>query len=80
MAKNVLDMLFWHPDKDIENTRISYIHRGAAKNIKTIPGYRIKTIDKGFLVLDENTLIPFHRIIKIEYKQKVIWRKSSNEK
>lgn len=76
MAKNILDMLFWHPHKDISYTKISYIHRGAPGNIKTISGRRVENMEKGFLVLEDETHIPFHRIIKIEHNQKVIWKKT----
>lgn len=80
MAKNILDLLFWHPNKEIDNTIISYIHRGATGNIKTITGDEIKRIEKGFLVLQDDIYIPLHRIIKIEYNQNLVWKKSPRNK
>ncbi len=75
MAKNILNMVLWHPKMEKNHTKISYIHRGAPGNIKTIQGSKIDIIENGFLVLNDETQIPFHRIIKIEYEDKLIWEK-----
>ena len=75
MAKNILNMVLWHPEMEIDHTKISYIHRGAPGNIKTIQGSSIERIENGFLVLNDETQIPFHRIIEIDYEDKLIWRK-----
>ena len=75
MAKNIINMLLWHPRMHINETSISYIHRGAPGNIKIINGNSIERVDRGFLVLKEGTQIPCHRIIKIEYKNKLLWEK-----
>jgi len=75
MAKNVLDMILWHPEMDIKLSKITYIHRGANRNLKTIEGDHINKLERGFLILDEDTQIPYHRIIKIQYKDKLIWNK-----
>ena len=76
MAKNILNMVFWHPEMEIDHTKVSYIHRGAPGNIKKISGTSIERIDNGFLVLNDEKQIPFHRIIKIEYEDKLIWKKN----
>lgn len=76
MAKNVLNMVLWHPDMEVNRTTISYIHRGARGNIKTIQGSQIDRIENGFLILNDETQIPFHRIIKVEYDDKILWKKS----
>ncbi len=36
MAKNILNMVLWHTKMRIDQTKISYIHRGAPDNLKTI--------------------------------------------
>ncbi|HTX61030.1 MAG TPA: RNA repair domain-containing protein, partial [Methanobacterium sp.] len=68
------------PKKEIGRTKISYIHRGALGNIKSIQGDRIRNLEKGFLVLDDETHIPLHRIIKIEYDNEVVWNRTQNKK
>jgi uncharacterized protein (UPF0248 family) len=75
MAKNVLNMVLWHPEMERERSKISYIHRGARGNIKTIKGSSIDRLEGGFLILKDETQIPFHRIIKIEYDHEILWIK-----
>ncbi len=80
MAKNILNMVLWHPEMEIDRSKISYIHRGARGNIKTIQGNLISRIENGFLILNDETQIPFHRIIRIEYDDKILWKKSLSKK
>lgn len=75
MAKNILSMLLWHPEMESEKSKISYIHRGARGNIKIIEGSSIDRLEGGFLILKDGTQIPFHRIIKIEYDNEILWIK-----
>jgi uncharacterized protein (UPF0248 family) len=75
MARNIINMILWHPDMQITNTKIIYIHRGAPGNLKTISGNSIARLDRGFLILKEGTQIPVHRIVKITNGNKVLWKK-----
>lgn len=77
MAKSILNMIIWHPEMEINRTKISYIHRGARGNIKTVQGNEIEGTENGFLILNDETQIPFHRIIKVEYDDKILWKKES---
>ena len=60
MAKNILNMILWHPEMDVEKTRVTYVHRGARGNLKTISGSSIESLEGGFLILNEGTHIPYH--------------------
>ncbi|WP_414470218.1 DUF504 domain-containing protein [Methanobacterium sp. ACI-7] len=75
MAKNILDMVLWHPEMDFSKCSVTYIHRGAPGNLKNIQCNRITNTERGFLVLDDGTNIPCHRIIKIKYDDKILWNK-----
>jgi len=75
MAKNILDMILWHPEMDIRKCNITYIHRGAPGNLKKIACSRISSLERGFLILDDETQIPCHRIVKIEYDDQILWNK-----
>lgn len=75
MAKNIINMILWHPEMDINNTKLTYIHRGAPGNLKIIHGYSIERMERGFVLLKEGTQIPFHRIVKIEINNKILWQK-----
>lgn len=46
-------------------------------NIKTIDGDRIKKVERGFLILDDDTQIPHHRIMEIMCNDRIMWRKSN---
>jgi uncharacterized protein len=58
-----------------ERMKIIYIHRGTQGNLKMIAGSSIERLEGGFLILMEGTQIPCHRIIRIEYNDKIIWKK-----
>jgi uncharacterized protein len=75
MARTILNMILWHPDMQIKDTKITYIHRGASENLKTINGNSIERLEGGFLILKEGTQIPFHRIVKITNNNKILWKK-----
>ena len=75
MAKNILNMILWHPEIQIEDCEITYLHRGAQGNLKTIWGSKIKKLERGFIILDNENQIPLHRIIRIECSQQIIWNK-----
>ena len=75
MAKNIINMILWHPEMKINEIKIIYVHRGAIGNLKKINGDSIERLERGFLILNEGTQIPYHRIIKIENKDKILWKK-----
>ena len=75
MAKNIINMILWHPHMQITETEITYIHRGLPENLKMINGDSITKLERGFLILKEGTQIPFHRIVKIIYNNKILWQK-----
>ena len=78
MAKNILNMIFWHLDRDVNNCRVTFLNRGSLGNIKTIPGNKIDRIQGGFMILTDHAQIPYHRIVKIECNGKIVWRKKIN--
>ena len=75
MAKKVLDMILWHGEMDFKKCKITYVHRGAPGNLRNIDCNRVSGLERGFLILEDKTHIPYHRIIKIEYNGRVIWNK-----
>jgi uncharacterized protein (UPF0248 family) len=77
MAKRYLDMLLWHPEKNINNCLITYKHRGIKGNLKTIPGSSILSLRGGFIILEDEKQIPCHRIIRIKCDNKILWEKTS---
>jgi uncharacterized protein (UPF0248 family) len=76
MAKNALNMIFWHPDRDIKKCRVTFLNRGSLGNLKTIQGNMVDRIQGGFMILLDGAQIPYHRILKIECNGKIIWKKN----
>lgn len=78
MARKILSELKWHPDKALGNAEITYVHRGAPDDTRTIFGRDIIRLERSFFVLEiegEETRIPYHRIKRIKFEDKIIWEK-----
>ena len=43
MARHIINMILWHPEMDINEIKITYIHRGAPGDLKKIHGNSIRT-------------------------------------
>jgi uncharacterized protein len=57
---------------------ITYVHRGAPDDRVTISGSGITNVRKGsFILSDEETQIPFHRILEVKDTRTglIIWKK-----
>ncbi|CDG65826.1 MAG: uncharacterized protein PWQ15_857 [Methanobacterium sp.] len=76
MAKRILDMLKWHPEMNIEKCQVTYLHRGTRDNLKTIPATDIERLEGGFMIMFDGSMVPYHRIVKIECENQLIWKKS----
>jgi len=64
---------------DISKCKIYYINRGSPDDTAVVEGSQIIKIDKGFLILEGipyERYIPYHRIIKIEYDDEIIFDNS----
>ncbi|SNQ60224.1 DUF504 domain-containing protein [Candidatus Methanoperedens nitratireducens] len=68
---------------DLHRCRVYYIHRGAPGNIKAVEGSAIRTIDRAFLILEgepHEVYIPYHRIVRIDYDDKIIFERPQRNK
>ncbi|RLG58741.1 DUF504 domain-containing protein [Candidatus Geothermarchaeota archaeon] len=77
MRKTIRDLLleyWWRRDRDFSKVQIYYIHRGIEGNIKIIEGKDIVRMDKSFIYL-KDAQIPFHRVIKIVYEGKEVFKR-----
>jgi uncharacterized protein (UPF0248 family) len=67
--RNLLNRLRWDKDENAENYLITYRHRGAPGDVKQVKASEIKSLGKSYFTLQEGledeTLIPFHRILEI---------------
>lgn len=69
--RQVLNEIRWR--YDLKRCRVYYVHRGAPQDTKIIEGKLINKIDRGFLILEGSIHIPYHRIFRIDYDNKVVF-------
>jgi len=80
--KEILNRLFWDSRLKLQDHAISFIHRGAPGDIKTIPCSSVKRAAKSWFLYAEGereVLIPYHRITEIKNLRtgEILWRKIS---
>jgi len=72
--RDILNELKWKQGFDLGKAEIWYIHRGAPNDTKIILGKDIVKLEKSFMQTTE-AMIPYHRIFKIVYNEKVIFER-----
>jgi len=72
--RDILNQLKWKKDCDLRSAEIWYVHRGAPNNTKIISGDDIVNLEKSFMQT-KTSLIPYHRIFKIVYKDDIIFKR-----
>ncbi|MBE0521246.1 MAG: DUF504 domain-containing protein [Candidatus Methanoperedenaceae archaeon] len=73
----VLNELKWK-GYDLNKCRIYYVHRGAPDDTKIVEGNAIKDIDRGFMILEgvvQDVYIPYHRIFRIEFDNRIVYER-----
>jgi uncharacterized protein (UPF0248 family)/sugar phosphate isomerase/epimerase len=61
-ARDVLNKLTWDKRFNTGNYAVIFVHRGAPHDLKVIKASAIRRIEKSFFIIEEDTMIPFHRI------------------
>jgi uncharacterized protein (UPF0248 family) len=72
--REVLNRLKWTEGESLEETVIWYIHRGAPGDLASVSGSEILSLGPGFFQ-KEDAYIPYHRIVRIEYRGRTIFEK-----
>ncbi len=72
--RQILNKLKWTVGESLDEATIWYLHRGAPGNRLGLSGSMITSLEKGFFETDD-AVIPYHRILRIEYRDKVIFDK-----
>jgi len=68
--KNILNGLRWQSELNPSDYSITYRHRGAPGDVKTVRASDIKSLGKSYFTLqsasgEEETVIPFHRVLEV---------------
>jgi hypothetical protein len=72
--RDLLNELKWHEKYDLDEAEVWYIHRGAPNDTMIISGKDILNLEKSFMKT-KSAMIPYHRIFKIIYKNKLIFER-----
>ena len=72
--RDILNELKWKQECDINNAEIWYLHRGAPNDTKIISGKDIIKLEKSFMNTT-TAMIPYHRILRIIYEGKIIFKR-----
>jgi uncharacterized protein (UPF0248 family) len=70
--KDAINRVLWY-EKDKDG--FSIIIRDREKGSDEISFRRILRVDNTYIYLDDDTVIPLHRVIEIRYKGKLYWRR-----
>lgn len=76
--RKVLLKIKWSMD-NIDQCTVDYINRGSPGDIRSICGEDIEDITKSYLILKDDTHIPYHRISKITLNDEVLWIRDDRE-
>jgi len=79
--KSILNKIFWDKRERADDYVLTFIHRGSAGNVKTMPLAKIEHVgNSSFTYRDEKgdeTTIPFHRVtvVRNTRSEKILWQK-----
>ncbi|OPY31430.1 MAG: hypothetical protein A4E32_01886 [Methanomassiliicoccales archaeon PtaU1.Bin124] len=75
--REVLNEIRWRHDA-LAEALITYVHRGAPGDVLTIKGSDIMELGRSFFHTAESS-IPYHRIVRIEFRGKVMFGEENKE-
>jgi len=61
-ARDVLNKLTWDKRFNINDYAIVFVHRGAPHDLKVVKASHVKEMGKSFFLIEEDTMIPYHRV------------------
>ena len=72
--RDILNELKWRGNRSLNDAEIWYVHRGAPNDTKIISGEDVLKIGRSFMHTT-SAMIPYHRIFKIVYKEKIVFKR-----
>jgi len=76
--RDTLNKLRWHPKFNLQNAKVTILHRGVPGDVRVIKGSDIKELGPAFMRVvtpEGGAEIPYHRILQIEVRKQVLWKK-----
>jgi hypothetical protein len=77
--REILNMLRWKEGESLAEATIWYIHRGEPGDVMRVRGSTITGFRPGFFEM-EDTTIPFHRVLRIDYRGETLFEKDARAK
>jgi len=76
-AYDAMGKLKWK--EELDSCIITIRHRGSENNEKEISGSSVSEVKKSYFVYKspDETIIPMHRILRIELKGRCLWKKGT---
>jgi len=74
----MLNKLKWGGEDELQSAKVTILHRGAPNDKRVIKGNDILELGRGLMrvVSPEGEVeIPYHRILRIEARGRVLWEK-----
>ncbi|NPA76078.1 MAG: DUF504 domain-containing protein [Euryarchaeota archaeon] len=75
MVRKTLNEYKWRPDTDFSKIVVYYIDRLNPRGYAVLRGDDIVDMGDKF-IFTRDGMIPYHRVIKIEYDGKIIWQRA----
>lgn len=76
--REMLNKLKWGDEDELQSAKVTILHRGAPSDKRVIEGSDILELGRGFMHVTSSegeVEIPYHRILRIEARGRVIWEK-----
>jgi len=77
-ARDTLLKIYWTKGS-LDEVIVEILHRGAPGDIKRIRGCEIRHIGRHWLELTSSTDIPYHRVLRIYYKSKLVFSRIKDD-
>ncbi|WP_424357622.1 DUF504 domain-containing protein [Methanocella sp. MCL-LM] len=69
----MLNRLKWKAGESLSDATIYYVSRGSPRDSATVSGDEIKEIGAFGLELESGSVIPYHRVYRIDYRDATIF-------
>jgi uncharacterized protein (UPF0248 family) len=76
--RDILNELKWREGLDLREAVITYRHRGAPGDVRTISGNDIEALQHSFFITESGT-IPYHRILRIDHRGRTLFESGEME-
>ncbi len=79
--REILNEALWRADADFGKVEVTYVHRGAPGDRRTVGGRDIEELERDFMVLrrvpgrPRRPHVPYHRVTRIRYGGETVYER-----